>query len=299
MSAELPQVDRELRDYFQVVFGIDVTGSDLDETVFPTFEEAIGVLDLAAARDETFRELESSKIRLLRHYLVRLMTDVIKDKLDRPNSYHRQLAKNLAKSGEISDVVVISTNYDTLIDNSLSFIPGIDVDYGIEFAEPERPEPRMAAGNSIKLYKLHGSLNWMYCPACSTVNLAPFQMAALPSSCSRCGSQYSTLIVPPTYFKNISNVHLGMVWNQAELALREVQHLIFCGYSFPEADMHIKYLIKRIQTHYDGQLAITVVNNYSGKTEESITDEKDRYQRCLGTNVNYTDISFEEFASDW
>ena len=46
----------------------------------------------------------------------------------------------------------------------------------------------------------------------------------------------------------MSNVFLSTVWNKSERALRESDILVFCGYSFPEADMHIKYLLKRVQT---------------------------------------------------
>ena len=57
------------------------------------------------------------------------------------------------------------------------------------------------------------------------------------------------IIVPPTYFKDMSNVFLSNVWNESEKALRESNNIrFFCGYSFPEADIHIKYIIKRVQT---------------------------------------------------
>lgn len=290
--AELRQAEQELCAYFQVLFGIDVSSCDLDKAAFPTFEEAIGILDLAVIRDETFQGLQDKNIRLLRHYLVKLMTTVIEDNPASYHNYHRQLVKNLKKNGRIRDTVFVSTNYDTLLDQAIvSLLPEADLDYGIDFVGRQDPKP----ASSIKLYKLHGSLNWLYCPACSTVSLAPFQKT--PASCGECGAALSTLIVPPTYFKNINNVYLATVWNQAEIALKEVEQLIFCGYSFPDADLHIKYLLKRIQTCRRQKPRITVINNYPGKTKESITNEKYRFQRFLGEQVDYAAVSFEEFAS--
>jgi len=45
-------------------------------------------------------------------------------------------------------------------------------------------------------------------------------------------------------------------------------------------------------------LKITVINNHSGKKEEMKAEEKNRYNRFLGSEVNYTGFSFEEFANN-
>jgi len=123
-----------------------------------------------------------------------------------------------------------------------------------------------------------------------------------PSSsyCQRCETVYSPIIVPPTFYKDLSKVFLSQVWNKAENELSEVEHLIFCGYSFPDADIHIKYLIKRIQKNRRNpqSLKITVINNHKGKKAEIKNEEKLRYQRFLSYNVNYTDFGFEEFADN-
>ena len=68
------------------------------------------------------------------------------------------------------------------------------------------------------------------------------------AKCLNCGEVTVPIIVPPTYFKNMSNVFLSTVWNKSERAIRDSDIIVFCGYSFPEADMHIKYLLKRVQT---------------------------------------------------
>ena len=82
------------------------------------------------------------------------------------------------------------------------------------------------------------------------------------------------------------------------MALRKVNHVIFCGYSFPDADIHIKYLLKRAQTNRDGELRITVINHFVGKKLKESEPEKERFQRFLGTAVNYTTMSFEEFSAN-
>ena len=113
--------------------------------------------------------------------------------------------------------------------------------------------------------------------------------------CKKCETMYCPIIVPPTYYKDMSNVFLQTVWNKAERILRVSDLVVFCGYSFPDADMHIKYLIKRAQTNRSTPLRFMVVNQYPEKTQGETDDEKMRYERFLG-KVEYSKYSFEEFA---
>jgi hypothetical protein len=96
----------------------------------------------------------------------------------------------------------------------------------------------------------------------------------------------------------MSNVFLSMIWNKTENALREVDHVIFCGYSCPDADMHIKYLLKRMQTNRENSRAVrfTLINHHEGKDEKQAKDEEARYKRFFGDNVKDTRKSFEDFA---
>ena len=181
------------------------------------------------------------------------------------------------------------------------------LDYGIDFTNFYEKDnwikPKMPM---IKLYKIHGSLNWLYCPFCSSLTLTPYEGGVIRlledikgAKCIRCGEITVPIIVPPTYFKDMSNVFLSNVWNESEKALRESDILIFCGYSFPESDIHIKYIIKRVQTSRKKQpLKIMVFNNHEGKKDFSLRREEDRYKRFLGDDVIFTDKSFQDFAKD-
>lgn len=104
--------------------------------------------------------------------------------------------------------------------------------------------------------------------------------------------------MPPTFYKDLSKVFLNEVWYKAERALLEVKHVIFCGYSFPDADIHIKYLFKRIQKNRSPgvPLRFTIINNHPGKTKELKQEEKDRFVRFLGEGINYSQLSFQQFA---
>jgi hypothetical protein len=96
----------------------------------------------------------------------------------------------------------------------------------------------------------------------------------------------------------MNNVFLSTIWNRADVALQKVNHIVFCGYSFPDADIHIKYLLKQAQTNRLTPMKFTVINHYDGKKESECQPEQERYKRFLGPEVNYTTSSFKDFATD-
>jgi hypothetical protein len=97
----------------------------------------------------------------------------------------------------------------------------------------------------------------------------------------------------------MSNVFISTVWREVEKTLRKSDVLIFCGYSFPDADIHIKYMLKRVQSsRKKPPLKIMVFNNYDEKKEYSLKKEEDRYKRFLGEDIVYTRSSFQDFAKD-
>lgn len=310
-------MDRELATFFHEMFQIDVDHGDIGNVSFPTFEEVLGLTDLAIMRKEAFRHFDienraanSGRLRFIAQYLVFLVAKVLDFKLQDRAILHRRLVTALRKGRELTNVVFVSTNYDILIDNALTeeSVNGIDLDYGVEFRNFERPGDwrRPSPGQSVSLFKPHGSLNWLFCPTCNQLEITPKEKGVVThlisdfahASCPHCESVYSPLIVPPTFYKDLNNVFLSSIWNRSDVALRKVNHIVLCGYSFPDADIHIKYLLKRAQTNRDGRLRVTVVNNHPRKKPTDVQQEQDRYKRFLGCGVNYTSKSFEEFAED-
>jgi hypothetical protein len=310
-------MDRELASFFFFMFQIDVHHGDIPNIKFPTFEEVLGLTDLAIMRKESFRNFDienratnSGRLRFIAQYLVFLVAKVLDAKLLGNADLHRKLVAALHHANELRNVAFVSTNYDILIDNALTEQRehGMDLDYGAEFRNFDRPGDwrRPRRDQSVSLFKPHGSLNWLFCPTCNELEITPKEKGVVTrlisdfaqAACPECGSVYSPLIVPPTFYKDLNNTFLSTIWNRTDVALRKVQHVIFCGYSFPDADIHIKYLLKRAQTNRAVPLRITVINHHPGKKPAEARQEQDRYKRFLGGNVNYTANSFEDFAAD-
>jgi len=309
-------MDRELATFFQEMFQIDVDHGDIPNISFPTFEEVLGLTDLAIMRKEAFRHFDienraanSGRLRFIAQYLVFLVAKVLDSKLDQRPAHHRRLVTALRDGNELKNVLFVSTNYDILIDNALTEEQayGVDLDYGVDFRNFDRTNDwkRPRPDSRVSLFKPHGSLNWLFCPTCNELEITPKEKGVVTrlisdfanAACPQCGSVYSPLIVPPTFYKDLNNVFLSSIWNRTDVSLRKVNHIVFCGYSFPDADIHIKYLLKRAQTNRTGPLKITVINNHAGKKESEIQQEQDRYKRFLG-KVNYTTKSFEEFVAN-
>ncbi len=134
----------ELRNFFDSFYGIDITAVDA-QNQFPTFEEALGTLELALARNENFRIPEANhpdlwdqhRIRQCREYVVTLICTVLARKLGAGpggpgGDSHRLLLQNLPRTGNTS---FVSLNYDLLIDNAIAN-DNRTVDYGTAFANP-------------------------------------------------------------------------------------------------------------------------------------------------------------------
>ena len=311
------EMDRELATFFSSMFGIDVDNGDLSNVKFPTFEEVLGLTDLAIIRKEAFKDFDienratnSGRLRFIAQYLVFLVAKVLDAKLQSSNGMHRKLVNTLNQENVIKSTSFFSTNYDILIDNALTELHSekIDLDYGIDFKNFERPNDwkRPNRNHSVNLFKPHGSLNWLYCPTCNTIEITPKEKGVVTrlisdfqqASCAECESVFMPLIVPPTFYKDLNNVFLSSIWNKSENMLRKVKHIIFCGYSFPDADIHIKYLLKRAQVNRNDTLKFTVINHFDGKDENISQEEEYRYKRFLGNNVDFLKKSFQEFADD-
>jgi hypothetical protein len=108
------------------------------------------------------------------------------------------------------------------------------------------------------------------------------------------------IIIPPTYFKALSNLYLRQIWHAAEQTLLKCDRIIFCGYSFPDADVHVRYLLKRVEVNVDRTPDVFIVNEHEGKGESDRQAEKDRYTRFFRdkAKIHWTRLSFEDFCEN-
>lgn len=301
----------QLTDYFANVWGVDVTAANLDAQRFPTFEEALGLLELAESRGESFRGYGAGArdlpTRQLRIHLVSLIASYLEQKLRRAQRHHRALVESLQRMRALTTTIFVSLNYDLLIDNAIWDQGAAGIDYGITF----RSGMGAVHANEVPLLKLHGSLNWLYCPTCNELDHYRGEkiVAQLPdgqhiATCGPCNGSRVPILIPPTFFKVMSNIFLQQIWKRAEEKLLGAERIIFCGYSFPDADLHIKYLLKRAEMNRTGATALPprvfIINEHAGKTEDARSLEKDRYSRFFRNKAEmiWMDAGFSDFAAN-
>lgn len=293
-------IKEDLSEFFQRYFATDLK-ENREPAIFPTFEEALGILEVEgeyAGRNTVSRYKDA---------IVASMALAIEYQLDKKrteenyriiDSCHKKLVENICNNGAYA-VDFLSTNYDLLIDNAL-LSRRCPIDYGLGHR------------SGTRLYKLHGSLNWLYCPQCKQIQAAGAADISVKNllnfrehQCKICGSIKTSVIIPPTFFKNFIQYGdtIVNVWKRAYESLRAADHIIFCGYSFPHADIHIKTLLKKAeQNRVAGMpLKVSIFNGFDGKHKVEMKKEKLRYERFLkkDTIVEYRgDVAFEAFAQE-
>jgi len=311
----------EVIQFFRLVFAVDVLNLEA-RTLLPTFEEVLGLIDLATMRGEALRGVPLNgpdgvlSLSSVRRGLVLLMADAIRRRVPAQPVVHSQLLRNLRAGDRLTRTVFVTTNYDTLLDDAIEDEalaqaergPGSIVDYGFGELQDRGRIPGRET-RSFALYKVHGSLNWLHCPVCTDLyvthgaDIVAMLLDDPPRArCTQCGTMRQPVIVPPTLYKVLSNVYLAVVWNRTARALRDCVDLVFCGYSLADADMHVKYLLKAAQLNRSAAtdpLRITLVNSYSTKLEPDSQQDLERYARFFGSDaVSDARLSFEDFAGD-
>ncbi|PKK90261.1 MAG: hypothetical protein CVV64_09855 [Candidatus Wallbacteria bacterium HGW-Wallbacteria-1] len=278
---------RNLREFLHRFFP-PVRGKCL----YPKFEELISLIDIAIARGESldsfYQEREIIQLRNDMNYLIWKTLEFVKNL--RSEDLHTLFIEKCLKRG---NAAVISLNYDTLIDYSLEEM-GLRVDYGFKFSNSVVASP--STTTSVTLIKIHGSLNWLYCPTC--LRIYRYRAGELsrvfspdPELCPDDGTYLKGIIVPPTYLKNYMNPYLALSWKAAGTLLKRARRIHFLGSSFSEADMWFKFLVKKFIFLNSCSPEINVVN------PEKRSEIRERYERLLGP-VTYIQKSFGEWLHE-
>ncbi|RJS89188.1 hypothetical protein CW705_07840 [Candidatus Bathyarchaeota archaeon] len=303
------ETDELIVKFFKDFWGINISSFNERDVKFPTFEECLGVLDLARFQGDSFKGYTQDKIDKIRNALIFLIAKILDEKLRNETKYHKILVNTLKSRGILKETAFLSLNYDIIIDNVLTqSCPDFHLDYGIGFINFYRDDSNWKkpdSNKSILLLKLHGSLNWLLCPTCNHLELTPKEKGAIKAfynlkKCEICNSLMKPVIIPPSFYKEISNPFIQQIFLKAYYVLRQVDKIFFCGYSFPDADLHIKYLLKKAEMFKGETPDIYVINSYPNKPESQKREEKTRYMRFFKDKekIHYKNLSFEEFCED-
>ena len=210
--------------------------------------------------------------------------------------------------------MVISLNYDIIADNAIVEYSDRLPYYGCDISTDRYIAAQPYFGT---LLKIHGSLNWSYCPGCNRLDLGVSQSGSTYKMlnelyqvnplepryschgfpCPQCGIFVEPVLITPTQSKDYRNPRIAEVWQLAEHELRKAERAIIVGYSLPDDDLDVIYLLKRGL----GQLAnrapkqITVVEKTNNKATRPLNKNTvgRRYRSIFGPGIDWQSDGFE------
>jgi hypothetical protein len=214
---------------------------------------------------EKYAQLWGEEHNFLRLCYQELLT-YIKERLEIPAltacNYHSKLYNRLTDQDS-----VLSLNYDLVFDQVISSGPAYTptsflgrsfslIGASSEYFSTSRETRIIYENVKTGVYiKLHGSINWVYCPNQICLNHQKFE-ACYPSyhrshtvqpgdPCTTCGSPLQTVIVMPTMKKSFEKYpKLGFLWEIALSKLKTASVLILIGTSLAPSDYYLNWLLK-------------------------------------------------------
>lgn len=257
----------------------------------PPLEDVLSQLDYCIAEQRPLSEkYQVKRLEQLREDLIFALYKVFETKL---GWHERGLMERFIKHTEDDDVIV-SLNYDLILDNAFDEL-GKNVDYGISARKrhriPEGFDDYPKRGRRV--YKLHGSLNWMHCPLCQAVDVFVGQKSIgfifdernPQRSCTHCQVRYEPIIITPTFLKSYRNSFITQIWQTTEAAIREASEVVFIGYSMPDADIILRTMSARALFQNRQAWQITLVDYVQagdGESERNAKETRERYERLFG-----------------
>ena len=294
-----------LSDFLGTLFHVN-PGSLPDH--FPGLPLVMSLLDTALDRRQAFHpQWDPQRVSELRQAIELRMFDLLEEKLYKaPTNNHWQLLQTVYPSP--AEPCVISTNYDLIVDTAMMSVSetrtseGRLPDYRIQIRTPFYSAE---GGRFGTLLKLHGSLNWLYCRTCQRIEIGASESSrylkvlgrlvgpSLEQSytpdgnpCPGCGTRLRPLLIAPTHLKDYRNPHLAQVWYEAERVLREANRAVFIGYSLPDDDVEVVYLVKRGLAHLAPD-RITVVEYDATMPPLASHTVGRRYRTLFGDGVDW------------
>jgi hypothetical protein len=169
------------------------------------------------------------------------------------------------------------------------------------------------------LLKIHGSLDFLYCPGCQRLDVALspegrpvkaveelflVQHEELNSSYScrgrlcvepGCGANVQPIMITPTALKDYRNPHVSRIWYEAHRQLRQAERVMFVGYSLPSDDVHVIYLLKRSLGHLAPN-KITVVEYDTQRRALGDHPVGRQYRALFGDGIDWHTEGFVEWV---
>ncbi|MFH1197979.1 MAG: SIR2 family protein [bacterium] len=321
LSGKIPEIEKSEIGKQVIQFIHDNFIYKQSSSANPQLEAVFGFLDYFIQQNESLSARYTNlNLRTIKERLIKLIHYIVDLRTNQKSKYYNLFWGAIKKYNP--NVSIITLNYDTLLEQAFEeFFRSFGyLDYCIHFMNYEKSvdlkqfnywinprEPVEVSENKnpvpIKIIKLHGSLNWKYCNCCNQTLLTPWDRKidlikgkflgyTYPEKkeyeyvCPQDGTEFETLIMPPSYIKTLSHPVISQLTSEASREIRIAKRIMFIGYSLSDADLHIKALFKK---QLKDNVEVIVVNAHDS---ESL---KARFM-ALSSNVKFITKSFEHLV---
>jgi len=279
-----------------------------------TLEDLFTILDKAVLGKEYFGGYSWEKLYKIRkglvHTLLVLLDSEMKANKDFYTIYNGmgQFVIDCCQGKKPYNAALISINWDTLFESIINSLDReknqspVLLDYCTFNHSLENPgntrESSKSHGNFLKIMKLHGSLNWLYCPNCGRLYTDRYKNIGITYNpvCPCCQEDeqkivLEEMIITPTMLKEFQNHHLKLTWQHAFIEISHADLIVFIGYSLPPADFELRYFFKKA---FHKKVSITAVLHASDETNGT----RERYESFFGTGMKFNFSGFENWWAD-
>lgn len=257
---------------------------EIAKTVNVTLEDLFTIFDNVNSGREHFR-LYSPQTMIEIHNQLKLCIiyslsySIIKkcDNTDYTNFAKALIQQRISVSQSSDALSILTMNWDDILEQSLyklcseynqkinkgqtKILPDLCFyNYDLNQRKEHIPSTHIKAKKikNIKVLKMHGSLAWLECPKCGRIftdfadEIASEEFSEI--RCPKCSTDDSqngempilrNLIITPTFMKSLDNLNVKNIWHNASIDISEADHLVFIGYSFPDADFEMRCLLKK------------------------------------------------------
>lgn len=284
---------------------------------YPGLPLLLSLVDTAIHRGDAFRrEWPVERMRELRESVEDLVFELIELMSQDPAPYY----DSLVASGRLGDApVIVSLNYDLLADYAL-MRAAENRDGGARFPD-YGCDVRAVDGERATfgtLLKIHGSLNWLYCPTCHHLEVgltsagAGLALAhevqsieaarAAGALCTAvrggepCGTRMRHVLITPSHMKDYRNPHIASIWQRAEAELLNAERVVLIGYSLPWDDVEVIYLLRRGLAHLAPDRITVVEHSETAEGRKMENHDAGKRYRAVFGDVAWRCDGFEDWV---
>ena len=284
------------KEFLNECFNVPMNLNRLTREDCPSLPMVLSMLRRSAVTNLPIGNWEGDRLLKAKRaieYAVFAVIEAALRRIPQDRQFHGKLLQPLYENNV--EPTVISLNYDVIVDNAMFSLSEYfqnmhPPDYGVDIAT-QRYDDFCSNGTFGKLFKIHGSLNWLFCEKCKRLDLFvskgmrtgkaldelyhfnPFDDAysCQGTPCRNkpdCNGFVSPILITPTYVKDYENPHIENVWAKAERSMKEADRAVIIGYSMPTDDVEVAMLFKRGLDHIPVK-KITIVEYVSGDIDKN------------------------------